>query len=297
MARDCSVVLAQTNPALGDLSRNLDDHVRRAAAAAERGGELVVFPELSLTGYFLKDQSAEVALPLDAPELDPLRELSTRISIVAGFVERADDGRLYNTTALFEDGAIAGTHRKVHLVGYGMFEELRDLAAGDSFAPVESRHGRLGFLTCEDAWHLGGTYLHFTAGVDAIVVVSAGPARGVESPGPGFASSRTWTTILTATALFTQTWVLYCNRVGFEDGIAFGGESRVIDPSGETVAMLEGLDAGELDFRLDAARLQRARVETPLLRDEKPWLVLGELEARLLTLHPDDGEEDGDDDA
>jgi len=287
---DCRVVLAQTNPALGDVRRNLADHERRIAAAAESGADLVVFPELSLTGYFLKDQSAEVALTLDAPEIERLARLSERVSVAVGFVERAPDGRLYNALAFLEDGRVLGVHRKVHLVGYGMFEEVRDLAPGEAFDPIESKHGRFGLLLCEDAWHMGGPYLHFVAHVDAIVVASAGPARGAEAPGPGFASGRAWETLLAATATMTQSWVLYANRVGFEDGIAFGGGSSVHDPFGARVAQLEGLDAGELTARIDTRTLHRARVQTPLRRDEKPWLLLRELHRRELGADPDERE-------
>lgn len=279
---DCQVVLCQTNPALGDLHANLDDHVARAEQAAEQGADLVVFPELSLTGYFLKDQTFEVGISLDAPELARLAELSERVSILAGCVERTDDGRLYNASLFFERGELIGGHRKVHLVAYGMFDEVRDLAPGEDFEPIESRLGRFGVMTCEDAWHLGGTYLHFLNEVDALLIVSAGPARGVQAPGPGFASERVWGTLLTSAALHTQTWVAFCNRVGFEDGVAFGGGSRVVDPFGETVAMLEGLDAGTLAARLDSDTLHRARVLTPLRRDERPDLLLGALSRRLL---------------
>jgi len=270
---NCRVAIAQTSPTLGDVHANLEEHRQRVEAASADGADLVLFPELSLTGYFLKDQTAEVALDLESEPIQRLAELSKQTSVAFGFVEAAPDGRLYNSMALCEDGAVLGVHRKVHLVGYGMFDEVRDLAPGESFEPIESRHGRFGFLTCEDAWHLGGAYLHFLEGVDAILVASASPARGAEAPGPGFASARVWETVLRSISLLSQTWLVYCNRVGFEDGVAFAGGSMAFDPFGERVARLEGLGAGELSVELDSGPLRRARVQIPLRRDEKPWLL------------------------
>lgn len=278
---DCRVRLVQLEPALGNVPANLDAHLAAIDRARDEGVELVIFPELSLTGYFLKDQTAEVALPLDAPALDVLRERSRDLGVVCGFVERAPDGRVYNALGLFEGGELAHVHRKVHLVSYGMFEESRDLAAGEEFRLVESRYGRLGFLTCEDAWHVDGAYLYFLDGADAIVVCSAGPGRGVTSGEGELASHRVWRRLQDAFALFFRTWILYCNRVGWEDGVVFGGASRVVDPFGDPLGGELGLDPGVLDVELASAALQRARIQTPLRRDERPWILARELARRV----------------
>jgi predicted amidohydrolase len=271
------VTLAQTNPRLGDVHANLQDHRERIAAAVAAGSDLIVFPELSLTGYFLKDQAFELACKLDSPALAELTEASRDITIVAGFVERAPDGRLYNSLAFLERGEVLGVHRKVHLVSYGLFDEARDFAAGERFEIIESRLGRLGPLTCEDMWHSPSAYIHFLNNADALVVASASPARGVEAPGPGLASQRTWDTLITSTALLYRTWVVYAGRVGWEDGIGFGGASAIVDPWGNVVAQLDALEPGELEGELDPGALLRARVETPLRRDEKPWILAAEL--------------------
>jgi len=278
---DCQIALIQNNPTLGDLRANLALHVAEIEAALREGAQLVAFPELSLTGYFLKDQTYELGSALDAPLLAPLYELSRRASIAFGLVERGPEGRLYNSYAFLEDGRLIGVHRKVHLVTYGMFDESRDFAAGESFAAIDSKHGRFGVLICEDMWHLGGTYLHFMADVDALLVPSASPARDVQAPGPGLGSVRVWKTLLAATSLFTQTWVLYANRVGFEDGIAFSGASCVHDPFGAELCALEGFDTGRLRAHVRSAELVRARALTPLRRDEKPRMLLAGLERAL----------------
>ena len=178
---DCQLHLAQLEPTLGNLDANLAMHVEAAERAAAEGADLLLFSELSLTGYFLKDQTPEVALKRGDGPLARIAELSKDVSIAAGFVERAADGQLYNAYGFWEDGELVGLHRKVHLVTYGMFEEHRDMGAGCEFAPIESKHGRFAVLTCEDAWHMQGPMLAFHAGVDALLVPSASPARGVQS--------------------------------------------------------------------------------------------------------------------
>jgi predicted amidohydrolase len=273
---DCRLVVAQTNPALGDLRVNLEDHLQRVDAAAGKA-DLILFPELSLTGYFLKDQVGEVALTHEDALLRPLLERSRRISIAFGFVERSREGRLYNALGFLEDGRFLGVHRKVHLVSYGLFDEARDFAAGERFRLIESRHGRFGPLICEDMWHMPGAYGYFLDDADALLVASASPARGVEAPGPGLASQRTWNILLSASALLYRTWVAYASRVGWEDGIGFGGGSRVLDPYANPRAALEGLEPGTLEATLDSGQLRRARADLPLRRDEKPWILATEL--------------------
>ncbi|MFN0006493.1 MAG: nitrilase-related carbon-nitrogen hydrolase [Planctomycetota bacterium] len=270
---DCRIHLAQVEPTLGNLDKNLRDHLTEIQAAVEARAELVVFPELSLTGYFLKDQTAEVALALDAPPLRQLAERSKDISIAVGFAERAVDGRVYNSIAFLEDGRVLGVHRKVHLVHYGMFDEGRDFAAGESFVPIESRLGKFGFLICEDMWHLAASWIHFLAGVDAIVVPSSSPGRGVTEKEARLRSTQVWYTLQDALALFYQTWIVYVNRVGSEDGVCFSGGSRIVDPFGREIARLDGLEPGRLGATLTTDALNRARISTPLRRDEKPWIV------------------------
>jgi predicted amidohydrolase len=273
-----TIQLAQIEPTLGNLEKNLELHLEHCAAAEEAGVELLLFPELSLTGYFLKDQTAEAALRIDAPPLEALRERSRSITLGVGFVERAPDGRLFNSYAILEDGQLLHLHRKVHLVTYGMFEESRDVGAGEHFAVAESKHGRIGVLLCEDLWHVISSWLYFLDGVDLLVVPSAGPGRGVSAEGRGLGSVEVWKTLLTAHALLFQTWSAYVNRTGCEDGITFGGGSRIVDPFGEEVACLEGLAPGSLTHEIDLRANERARVQTPLRRDEKPWIVLRELQ-------------------
>ena len=277
---DCRVTLVQSNPRLGDLHANLDAHLASVAELAGKS-DLVVFPELSLTGYFLKDQVLDLGLERGSDELARLADASKDVSLIVGFVEKAPEGRFYNAAGFFEDGELLAVHRKVHLVSYGLFDEARDFAAGDEFRVIDSKHGRIGPLICEDAWHAPSAYQHFLNHADALVVISASPARGVETPPvgaePGLASQRAWETLLSAQALMYRTYVAYASRVGWEDGIGFSGGSALFGPDGAKLEGLPALEPGELTARLTTDELHRARYATPLRRDEKPAILLAEL--------------------
>ena len=288
---DCRVTLVQSNPRLGALHANLAAHLECIDALAEQS-DLIVFPELSLTGYFLKDQVLDLGLPRDSDELAQLADASRKASLFVGFVEKTPEGRFYNAAGFFEDGVLKAVHRKVHLVSYGLFDEARDFAAGDEFRVIESKLGRLGPLICEDAWHTPSAYQHFLDHADALIVMSASPARGVEVPppgaDPGLASQRTWDTLLGAQALLYRTYVVYASRVGWEDGIGFTGGSAVFGPDGDKLASLPTLDEGSIAARLSSSVLERARYATPLRRDEKPAILFAQL-ARHVPL-PESGD-------
>jgi predicted amidohydrolase len=269
---DCRVALAQVEPTLGNVAANLEMHVREVRAAVDAKADIVVFPELSLTGYFLKDQASEVALPLDSEELETIADLSRQISIVIGFAERGRDGRVYNSIAFFEDGELLELHRKVHLVHYGMFDEGRDFAPGRAFPFLREQARALRPLDLRGHVARRQFVAAFPVERRCLDRPSAGPARGVTEDGTGLRSTQVWNKIHDTFALLYQTWIVYVNRVGSEDGILFGGGSRVVDPHGRETVAIEGLEPGravgppELGHappcaRVDAAAPRREAVD------------------------------------
>jgi predicted amidohydrolase len=277
---DCRVAVCQLRPRLGALEPNFEAHHEWIERAA--GADLVVFPELSLSGYFLRDHTPDVALRLDDPRVGRLVARSRERSLLFGLVEESDDHRFYNSAVFAEDGRILQVHRKVHLCDYGIFEEKRYFAAGERIETVVSRHGRFGVLICEDAWHLPTAWLHFLAGADALLIPSASPARGFDAPEEAELSSQAaWRALTCALGRFLQTWVVYANRTGFEDGALFWGASLLVSPFGHVAAEAPGGEEALLTGRLDADPLRRARIATPLRRDARPDLVRLHL-ARLL---------------
>src|SRR5262249_50868171 len=145
------------------------------------GAELIIFPELSLTGYHLKDHVPSVAERLDGPVVGRLAELSRDIGIVAGFVEETSDFRFFNSAVLLDGGRVQQVHRKVYLPTYGMFDEHRYFARGGRVEAVDTRFGRLAILVCEDLWHPSTIYLAALDGALIVVCPSASPARGLSS--------------------------------------------------------------------------------------------------------------------
>jgi predicted amidohydrolase len=276
-AGSVSIALAQFYPRLGDVAANLAAHLTIIAGAAATGAGLVVFPELSLTGYFLKDQVPEVALGLDSPEIAALRAASrdSSIDIVAGLILESERHAFHNASLYISSGEVVHVHRKVYLPTYGLFDEQRYVAAGDRFRAFDAplggrtdRHWRAGILICEDLWHPSAAALLARQGVDLIICPSASPGRGLlQGEAVGTASSYDVMT-RTYAQLFT-TYVVYCNRAGFEDGVGFWGGSRVVDPVGTVVAEVHGSQESVLFHSLERSAVGRARVAYPLLRDER----------------------------
>ena len=286
--RQFRVAVAQIAPTLGDLEKNLALHEKMAREAIARSANLLIFPELSLTGYFLKDQVPSVALRSDAEALHLFRELSQRIAIMVGFVEETSAHRFYNASAYFEGGEIRHTHRKVYLPTYGIFDEARYLAAGDRIRAFDTALGRMAILICEDLWHPAAPAIAAWDGAEIIICASASPGRGLGQTGP-FQNASTWErTIRTCGDLFTS-YIIYANRVGYEDGACFWGGSELVAPSGETVAKARYLEEELLLGELDPGSLRRARVANPLLRDERLDLTVREI-ARILQVRSTDGE-------
>lgn len=279
---DCRVAVCQMRPKLGALEDNFAAHHAWLDRAVGADAQLAVFPELSLAGYFLRDLTPDVALRLEDRRVQDLVRRSRACSLVFGMVEESEDHRFFNSAVFAEDGRILHVHRKVHLCDYGIFEEKRYFAAGDDVRTVASRHGRFGLLVCEDAWHLPTAWLHFLNGADALLVPSASPARGFDAPETAELSSQAaWRALCAALGRFLQTWVVYANRTGFEDGAPFWGGSLIVSPFGFAVAEAPGQEDALLAQRLDGDALRRARIATPLRRDARPELVRVHL-ARLL---------------
>ena len=272
---DFTAVLAQIKPKLGCVADNLATIERQIAKAGEAGADLIVFPELALSGYFLKDLVPEVALRIDSPEILHLIELSRGISIAIGFVEESADYNFYNSALYLEDGAIRHLHRKVYLPTYGLFDEQRYLARGEKFRAFDTKLGRFGILICEDMWHLSASYILAMDGATTLICLSSSPARGIDGDSLGSASA--WQKLTSTTALFLNCRVLYCNRVGYEDGVNFWGGSEYIAPSGESVVRGAILEEDLVSARVDEGSLRRERIFSPMMRDENLFVTMQEL--------------------
>jgi NAD+ synthase (glutamine-hydrolysing) len=267
------IALAQIRPVLGNIKENFLMHKDCIQRAKKKKADLLVFPELSLTGYTLKDMVEEVALrPKTDPMLKKLKELSRDLSFVVGFVEEKEKGLFFNSAAFFSKRKVLHIHRKVYLPTYGMFEELKFFGQGRNFSTFLTPFGKVGMMICYDFLHLGANYLLFAGGAELVIVISAAPGRGFLNE-ESYASSRMWELMGDAISQFSQTFVIYCNRVGFEDGKSFAGGSFIYSPGGQLIAKSPYVDEDFLVKEIDLEDIRRFRKKRPYRRDDKPEVI------------------------
>lgn len=277
-----TIGLAQIYPKLGDLKHNLDVHLEAIRQARAAGVDLLVFPELSMTGYQVQDLVPEVALPADAddPFFAKLRAASADIDLVIGFVHEDARNRFYIANAYLSGGEIAHLHHKLYLPTYAMFDESRYFAQGNSVRAFDTRFGRVGMLICEDFWHVSPPYLLWLDGADILILNSSSPSRGLNE-GDQMLSARWVEHVNQAYGSMFTAYILHCNRVGYEDGKNFWGGSSVVDPDGEFMTHGRYFDEALITQEIDLNQLHRTRARLPLLRDERPGLVRRELDRIL----------------
>ncbi len=283
MRRDrLTLALGQTAPVLGRIDPNLDRLEELVAAAEAQGADLLLTPELGLTGYLLRDLVTEVALARDDPRLDRIAGFSRHLPLTVGFVERGADGQLYNACGYWEGGRLSHLHRKVYLPTYGMFEEGRFFARGDRVESFDSAFGRLVILNCEDIWHPSAAMLAQLGGATGLILMSAAPGRGVSGGTPVLGSQGAWLDILRTFGRLLLCWTAWSNRVGFEDGILFSGGSTVYAPYTDR-PLLEApmLETGVWTAEVDLAAIGRLQAGNGQLREEDPEVARAQLEALL----------------
>lgn len=277
-----TVALAQIDVTLGDVECNLAKHLNYVEQAKDAGASLLIFPELSLTGYYLQDLSSSVGMCVSpaAPPLQKLLDASKkhRLDLCVGFIEEDDRYVHYIAQAYIGEGEIRHVHRKVYLPTYGMFDDMRYVGMGRQVRAFDTRFGRMGMLVCEDFWHLSLPYLLWLDGADTLLLVAAGPGRGVK-PGDDYLDTNYSVSMAHRmyAELFT-TFVFHCNRVGYEDGVAFGGYSTVIAPDGDFLVRGEHFEERLITATINPESVRFKRRSLPLLRDERPELVLRELQ-------------------
>lgn len=224
------VTLAQTSPKLN--RTNLNDIITYINDI-KRTSDLIVFPELALSGYLLQDKLFEDAWSID--ELNILQTLSEEIDIVVGAALR--DGDVFRNTGLYYSGGkLVSKHIKVHLPNYGMFEEARYFEGGDKFEAFEVNGRKVSMLICEDLWHKSVHKELIKLSPDLIIVLVASPARGFNEHSLDIQNK--WYEIISEVAKECDAQLLFVNRVGFEDGLGFWGGSCIVQSDGKIAEKL-----------------------------------------------------------
>lgn len=277
-----TVALAQINTHLGDVETNLDNHLSIIRDAQQSGVDLLVFPELSLTGYALQDLVPLVAHRASEDDLifNSLLEASKDIDLVVGFVDEDYRHRFFIAAAYLSAGEVVHVHHKVYLPTYGLFDEGRFFAWGDRVQAFNTRFGRLGMLICEDFWHASPPYLLWLDGADLFLFTSASPGRGINKS-LRLESARWVEHINRAYASVFTTFVAHTNRVGYEDGLNFWGGATLYNPNGELLAKGPYHEEAVTYAEIDLNQLHRTRTRLPLLRDERTALVMREMKRIL----------------
>ncbi|MBC8100862.1 MAG: carbon-nitrogen hydrolase [Armatimonadetes bacterium] len=273
-----NVGLAQMYPKLGDVGSNLDKILATVSEAAQQGVELLLFPELALTGYQVQDLVPEVAIraSADDPVFAKLLDASRQLDFTVGFVQRDKRNRYFVAQAYLSNGECLHIHHKVYLPTYAMFDEGRYFDQGEKIRAFDTRFGRVGMLICEDFWHMSPPYLLWLDGADLLLLHSSSPSRGLDGS-DRLAGSRWVELVNQAYASIFTNYVLHCNRVGYEDGKNFWGGSSIAAPDGEFMTHGAYFDEALITQTIDLNQVNRTRSRLPLLRDERPDMILREL--------------------
>src|ERR1700751_2228693 len=261
------LALAQIDPTVGDLERNRKLILRTIAEARDAGADLVVLPELAVTGYPPEDLLLRPGFVRAARDsLDGIAAETRNLVALVGVP--LWDGDLYNACAICADGEVVGWAKKWHLPNYGVFDEKRYFAPGRELTLVNVANMKVGITICEDMWVPGAPTTDLVAaGAELVVNLSA-------SPFPlGRAEERE--AIFSARARENGIRVALCNTVGGQDELVFDGHSLVIGDDGTVLARAPGFE--ETLFVVDLERPQSAGI-APLgddLEQMRRALILG----------------------
>ncbi len=272
------VALAQISSYLGNIKRNIEKHAEIIKEAVNKKADLIIFPELSLTGYLLQDLVQEIAVRDKNDELiKEMKNFSKDISIIVGYVEEKEKGIFYNSASFFHKGEILHTHRKIYLPTFGIFEEKKFFSEGKELKAFETPFGRMGILICRDFMHISTSYLYYLQNVDFIITISASPARGATEANH-FYVSENWELMGKFVSRFFSTFTIYVNKVGFEDGLGFVGGSFVYDPTGKLVYLAPYLDESFEIVETDPNGVGRARAKGHFRSEELEEIIFLEME-------------------
>jgi predicted amidohydrolase len=262
--RRMRLALAQLDARLGDVEANGERARGAIAEATAVGADLVVFPELFLSGYALRGVEQETAR--SAEEIAAL----VRGPALVGFHEKGEPHG-YDSAAFVAGGEVVHVHRKLYLVEYEPFGETRLFVPGSELRAFDTSLGRLGTLVCNDAWQ---PFLPFIAAQDGARVLLVPSCSSTAVP----EAEEYWRELTRFHARMLQCFVVFVNRVGNEGAFTFWGGSHVIGPDGSTLVEGPCFEEALLYADLDLAQVEARREELPVVGDPRLDLLLTELD-------------------
>jgi predicted amidohydrolase len=260
------VALVQISCNRGNKAENIKKIESKVTKAKQQGAELVIFPELSVTGYTMRDQIYELAETIPGHSTTVLEKIAkkTGTHIIFGMPELSEktQATIYNAAVLVGPDGFIGKYRKMYLPTHSVFEEKRYYRPGYQTAVFETELGKIGLIICYDIFFPEVSRLTRLKGAQLIVCISASPA-----------TRRTFFETLTAARAIENTaFLAYVNLVGIEDGLQFWGGSRLVGPNGKTLVQAkydeEDLVIGEINY----ADIRPTEAFVPILKDLRPEL-------------------------
>lgn len=267
--------LAQLNSILGDVDGNLARAHNVVAEAKGKGVDLIVFPELFLTGYSLAEIDRDVSLDVDDERIRALATSANSTGTLIGFQEGQRLPHTYNSATYLEGGRVVHTHRKAYLATYGQWEESKHFTPGSSVRAFDTRFGRMATLICFDVWQPAFVFLAIQDGAQILLV----PANSVRKE---FAKQThnpdLWSDITRFYATIFECYVVFVNRVGHEGKLSFWGGSHIVDPHGRVVVEAPQDEEALVVADIDVSAVNRRRRETPILKEARLGLLIRELD-------------------
>jgi predicted amidohydrolase len=267
--------IAQTNPIFGDVKSNVRNTLNLMQQKKDEA-DLIVFPELSLTGYLLKDKLFDVALSLDSPEIKEICEASKELqmSVMFGMVEEGKGDIIYNSAVFVKNGQVSTVQRKVYPPTYGIFDEGKYFAKGkevnvDQIGPFD-----VSMLICADLWHPSLVHIAAHKHISLLVGLVNSPEGGL---GSSYSSSIGWERLGQFYSGIYGCYVVLVNRVGKEENISFYGNSMIIDPYGN---IMESCPYVQEDFRvceINISEVKKIKRILPTMRDEDAHFTIRQL--------------------
>lgn len=267
--------LAQMDCELGNIKVNLNKMKGFISRAREEKVNLLIFPELSLTGYSVKELVSKVAIRIDDPIIKVLKKESKDISLVVGIVEESGDYNFYNTVLYLEKEKIIHTHRKIYLPNYGIFDEKKYFSSGERMRSFKTSYGRMTILICADSWHPVLPYISALDGASIFIHTVASFEKGL---GEEISNRIAWERLNKFYAQIFSSHVIFVNRVGSEGENKFWGGSTIIDPGGKEVTKADYCKEQLITAIVDLKEVRYHRNILPEFREEKIDLAIRELE-------------------
>jgi predicted amidohydrolase len=266
MRKKVCIALAQILCQQGNKKENIETIRKNVTKAKAEGAQLVIFPELSLTGYVVRDQIFELAERIPGPATRIIEKLARehQLHIVFGMPEVSEKAQavLFNSAVLVGPKGLIGKYHKMYLPTHSVFEEKRYFRPGYQVAVFETTFGKIGLIICYDIYFPEVSRLTRLKGAQLIACISA-------SPGP---RRSFFETLTVARAIENNAFLAYVNMAGIQDGLQFWGGSRLVGPAGGIIAQAKYDEQDLVIAQIDPSDARAAEAFIPALRDLRPEL-------------------------